>query len=107
MRGKTLTFPSWYATPGNVARKAGGDISANWMGIYVGIRGETARDRKFIAHHTPCALNTKLDAERASGKTAERAWKNPERNESYVHGKVRPYPREVCVAINYLQRQGP
>lgn len=28
-----LTFPNWYTTPGNVARKAGGDISASWIGI--------------------------------------------------------------------------
>lgn len=28
-RCKTLTLPTWYATPGNVARNAGGDISAS------------------------------------------------------------------------------
>ena len=27
-------LPSWYATPGKVARKAGGEISASWMGIW-------------------------------------------------------------------------
>jgi hypothetical protein len=29
-------LPSWYATPGNVARNAGGAISARWMGIWDG-----------------------------------------------------------------------
>jgi hypothetical protein len=29
-----IMFPIWYATPGNVARNAGGAISVRWMGIY-------------------------------------------------------------------------
>jgi hypothetical protein len=50
-------FPSWYATPENVALNAGGDISESRTGIYVGgsvngvlfvIRNEERREKRKI-----------------------------------------------------------
>jgi hypothetical protein len=40
-------FPSWYATPGKVARNAGGAISARWMGM---------------TPHAPCTPNCTQNA---------------------------------------------
>src|SRR6267142_6299855 len=47
-----LTLPSWYVTPGKVARKPGGLISASWIGM---------------TPHAPCTPNCsqKAPAERA------------------------------------------
>jgi hypothetical protein len=60
MRGERLTFPSWYATPGKVARKAGGDNSANWMGIYAGIKGGTVRRKKVRSSPHPMRLEHRI-----------------------------------------------
>ena len=76
-------LPSWYATPGKVARKARGDISASWIGI---CERSASQDGILIwnvssTHNTPCTLHTELYAEGTSRECAERGRKNPQRDE--------------------------
>lgn len=76
-------LPSWYATPGKVARNARGDISASWIGICVRNGSEKGAEEvgRSDTHDTPGTLYTELNAERASRECAERGWENPEGDE--------------------------
>ena len=43
-----------------------GQLNGNLILSRLGLKDELYGERKFAAHHTPCALNTELEAERAS-----------------------------------------